>query len=121
MFTNDRISAFQDMQPPIRKINLNAHESHNQPMHPGLTALDLSRLKAERERQQLEEIRKREQAKMYQQAQAAAIAQQQMQAQAQAHAQAQAQAHAQQQGGQPRGPIPQGITGQPMPGGVSIH
>jgi len=107
----------KDMQPPIRKINLNAHESHNQPMHPGLTALDLSRLKAERERQQLEEIRKREQAKMYQQAQAAAMAQQQMQAQAQAHAQAQAQ----QQGGQPRGPIPQGMPGQAMPGGVSTH
>ena len=78
-----------DIPPAVRKVNLNAHETHNQPFHPNLSALDLSKLKAERERAQLEELRKREQQKMYQQAQAAAMAQQQQQQQMQAQAQVQ--------------------------------
>lgn len=75
-----------DILPAVRKVNLSAHETHNQPIVP-LSALDLSKLKAERERAQLEELRKREQAKLYQQAQQAAMAQQQQQMQAQAQAQ----------------------------------
>ena len=71
-----------DIPPAVRKVNLNSHESHNQPYHPGLTALDLLKMKAERERIQMEETRKREQARMYQQAQAAAMAQQHQMAQA---------------------------------------
>lgn len=84
--SQNRRAAQQKAQlpPAVRKVSLNAHESHNQSYYPGLSALDLSKLKAERERQHLEEIRKREQTKMYQQAQAAAMAQQQlMQLQAQ--------------------------------------
>jgi hypothetical protein len=73
-------------------VNLNSHESHNQPYHPGLTALDLLKMKAERERQQMEETRKREQARMYQQAQAAAMAQQHQLAQQQQRGQMQMQA-----------------------------
>lgn len=111
-----------------RKVNLAAHETHNQPYYPNITALDLSRLKTERERAQLEEMRKRDQAKMYQQVQQAAMAQQHLQArqaqaqaaQAQAQALAQAQAQAQNQG-QAIPPIPTPVPGQMpiLPGMVS--
>ena len=69
-----------DLPPAIRKVNLTAHETHNQPIHASLTALDLSRIRMERERVQMEEARKRDQQRMYQQAQAAAMVQQQQQA-----------------------------------------
>ena len=69
-----------DLPPAIRKVNLTAHETHNQPIHASLTAMDLSRIRMERERVQMEEARKRDQQRMYQQAQAAAMVQQQQQA-----------------------------------------
>lgn len=75
------IYAVLDLPPVVRKVNLSSHESHTQPYHPGLTALDLLKMKAERERQQMEETRKREQTRAYQHAQAAAMAQQHQMAQ----------------------------------------
>ena len=83
MYTDGSLCMNSGIPPAVRKIILSAHETHNQPFHPNLTALDLSKLKAERERAQLEEFRKREQQKLYQQAQAAAMAQQQQQQQMQ--------------------------------------
>lgn len=64
------------MVPAVRKVNLSSHESHTQPYQPGLTAMDLAKIKADRERLQMEEARKMQQQRMYSQAQAAAMAQQ---------------------------------------------
>ena len=67
------------MLPAVRKVNLSGHETHNHPLHPGLGALDLIKLKAEKERQQLEDSRAREQQRIFQQQQAVNMAQQQQQ------------------------------------------
>lgn len=72
--------------PPVRKVNLSAHETHSQPYYPNVSAIELAKMKAEKERAAMEEHRKREQAKLMTQAAQQAQQQQLLAAQQQLQA-----------------------------------
>ena len=93
-----------------RKVNLSAHETHTQPQRPILTPIEISKIKAENDRQQL--LMRQQQLAMRQQQ--AAMAQQYQMQQQQAAQQARLQV-------QQNANAVEGSQGQPSQQGVSLY